>query len=628
MADIAVVLDLYTEEPVLGDLRPLHETAIEFGRPVLVPAQLSELDPVHRRRTDLDRVRLYRLRFPFDLRPPRRNRRFDAVTIEFAFADQRVIALGTELSTPAGGETSNLRGIGRSTVELDLEPAVADTGLRPRHRALDILVEAPAEVAKIHIGLRAELTVARILGAFSVRRAASRHPQQLVLSTGPAEQEWNEALKSVDVLVIAALPMEYDAARSAGNGVEPGGWRAQAVDDQTPYETGEIHTPDGGRLTVALARPVEMGGRRTGTFVTRLTEHLRPTCLAMSGVCAGNPADTAPGDVVIATPVYQYDEGKQSGSSFFGAHQQYTLSDPWVRTAQGFQPAGLPSHGDATPDEATIWVLERLYQGQDPIKHPARDRYFPRGTWRERSVRIESDGLIAWTDDGWTLTTAGTAKIRRTLADDVDGPDRLPFAVLTGPMASGNAVVQDHTVWDRLKGMGARKILALEMEAATLATVAAGSSVPHWLVAKGVMDHADFAKDDRFKRFAAIASAEVLFALLTQLIRPRAGQPALGVQAAAEVQPAITEKPASAAEPAPASKRPGEIKLEFVRRLGSDWRDLADYVDVPSYKQAQFTPGDEPRALWEWLESRQRLAELPAALVKIGRPDLADLLRS
>jgi len=66
----------------------------------------------------------------------------------------------------------------------------------------------------------------------------------------------------------------------------------------------------------------------------------------------------------------------------------------------------------------------------------------------------------------------------------------------------------------QLKDMGVRKILALEMEAATIATVAHEREVPQWLVAKGVMDHANFDKDDRIKEFAARASAEVLFALL------------------------------------------------------------------------------------------------------------------
>ncbi|MFI6070610.1 hypothetical protein ACIA5C_03345 [Actinoplanes sp. NPDC051343] len=302
---------------------------------------------------------------------------------------------------------------------------------------------------------------------------------------------------SVDALVIAALPLEFDAARDVGKaaGVE---WRPENADDRTPYLSGEYKTADGKQVTVALARPTEMGGRRTGTFVTTLANHLRPACLAMSGVCAGNPDDTAPGDVIVAAPAYEYDEGKQSGDTFQGAHQQYPLNDRWLRAAQDFDPAGLPSHGEATDDEA------------------------------------------------WALTDAGTAKITRILADDVDGPDRLPFAVMAGP----------------------------------------------------------------FKEFAARASAEVLFALLGLLLPGQSGG-----------------RDAVPGPEAAAGKVPGAVKFDVIVRLNVDWPDLADLVGVPPYQRARFGPGDEPRGVWEWLEARGRLAELPSALVEIGRPELADLLR-
>jgi hypothetical protein len=77
-------------------------------------------------------------------------------------------------------------------------------------------------------------------------------------------------------------------------------------------------------------------------------------------------------------------------------------------------------------------------------------------------------------------------------------------------------VIADPDVWGRLKAMGMRNVTAVEMEAATIATVAHDRGLA-WLVAKGVMDHADARNDDRYKRFAARASAQVLFALLERL---------------------------------------------------------------------------------------------------------------
>ena len=125
------------------------------------------------------------------------------------------------------------------------------------------------------------------------------------------------------------------------------------------------------------------------------------------------------------------------------------------------------------------------------------------------------------------------------------------------------------------------------------------------------MDNANLDKDDRFKDFAARASAEVLFALLAELLPGAAG-------GRGHTLPA---PPPGAAGPVP-----GELKLQVVRRLHVDWQDLADVVGVPVFERARFARGDEPRALWEWLEVRGRLPELAGAPHEIDREDLADLL--
>ncbi|MCM4077467.1 phosphorylase family protein [Paractinoplanes hotanensis] len=403
---------------------------------------------------------------------------------------------------------------------------------------------------------------------------------------------------TIDALIITALPRELEAAEAAGNRLGGTGWRTQSA-GSVPYLAGEF-----GGLTVALARPVRMGSRVTGPLATTLTDVLKPRCLAMSGVCAGNPAECAPGDVIVATAAYEYDEGLRTADGFQGDHQQYPQDTRWIRAAQEFDPAGLPSYGPATEESSRVWLLERLLQGQDPRVHPARERYFPRGAWAHRLEKWAAAGLVTFADGELALTPAGGTTVRHQLARDIDGPDRLPFAVLAGPMASGSAVQRDEEVWNHLRSMGVRKLLGLEMEAATIATVAHQRHVPHWLVAKGVMDHADLNKDDRFKEFAARASADVLFALLGALL------------------PA----PAAVASPgAPAF--PGAAKVDVLRALIYDWHDLADLLGVPPFDVYRFTRGDEPRSLWTWLEVRERLGELPGALDEIGRTDLADRLR-
>ncbi|GIH05737.1 hypothetical protein Rhe02_38040 [Rhizocola hellebori] len=271
--------------------------------------------------------------------------------------------------------------------------------------------------------------------------------------------------------------------------------------------------------TVAVARPTEMGGRQAAPIATSLVNHLRPKYLAMCGVCAGNPAYAALGDVVVAAMVYQWDEGRHSPSRFEGDHRQVLLDPRWLRAAQDFNPAGLPSFGLATEDDAMLWLLERLHQNVNPREHPARNRYFPDGEWEPRLDRFEAKGLIARDDRGAVvITDAGAGLVRRRIYGDVDGPQQLPFRVLVAPMASGNTVMKDGGIWEQLAGMGVRKIAAVDMEAAAIATVARELQVAHWLVVKGVMDHASPDKDDRHMRFAARASAEVLFKLLDQLV--------------------------------------------------------------------------------------------------------------
>jgi hypothetical protein len=94
----------------------------------------------------------------------------------------------------------------------------------------------------------------------------------------------------VDVLIVAALPMEFDAAREAGLAAGIAGWRPDDRDPGHPYLLGTLPRAGARPLTVALARPTRMSGRTTGPFAAALARDLRPSCLAMSGVCAGNPA--------------------------------------------------------------------------------------------------------------------------------------------------------------------------------------------------------------------------------------------------------------------------------------------------------------------------------------------------
>ncbi|GEM_PF-1547475 len=71
----------------------------------------------------------------------------------------------------------------------------------------------------------------------------------------------------------------------------------------------------------------------------------------------------------------------------------------------------------------------------------------------------------------------------------------------------------------------------------------------------------------------------------------------------------------------------GPVKISFCKNLGPDWRSLADILEIDASDQNKFEKGDEGREIWDWLERRRELANLPTALDQIDRPDLARELR-
>ena len=71
----------------------------------------------------------------------------------------------------------------------------------------------------------------------------------------------------------------------------------------------------------------------------------------------------------------------------------------------------------------------------------------------------------------------------------------------------------------------------------------------------------------------------------------------------------------------------GEAKVAFYEKLGTDWKTLADLIEIKPSEQARFDKGDEPRAIWQWLENRNRLSELPSLLYEIKRGELAETLQ-
>lgn len=104
---------------------------------------------------------------------------------------------------------------------------------------------------------------------------------------------------------------------------------------------------------------------------------------------------------------------------------------------------------------------------------------------------------------------------------DPDGTIR-DYKVLPGPIGSGEAVIADPDSGIRQYIAAFNdKTLAVETEAGGLAEAfyeTAGSSGDGWLAIRGISDHADAAKDDRYHQIASWHAAAVLLRLVPFLV--------------------------------------------------------------------------------------------------------------
>jgi hypothetical protein len=99
--------------------------------------------------------------------------------------------------------------------------------------------------------------------------------------------------------------------------------------------------------------------------------------------------------------------------------------------------------------------------------------------------------------------------------------------------------------------------------------------------------------------------------------------------AARQMAPLPEPPPPPPPDPAALPKPPfsGKAKIAVCDHLGDSWRKLADYFEIAPADRARFERGDEARGLWEWLENRRRLGELPQGLIAAGRNDVVELLK-
>ena len=142
--------------------------------------------------------------------------------------------------------------------------------------------------------------------------------------------------RHADVVILAALREEYEAVLQVDAGAVPGSaWERTTSADGLPLAFRSFAVQAGRPLRVAVAVAADMGATAAIHALCPLVEALRPSCIAMCGVCAGRPGKTQLGDVVAADRVFYHDTGKQRRGRVQQDLRTYNLRDGWKAALDG-----------------------------------------------------------------------------------------------------------------------------------------------------------------------------------------------------------------------------------------------------------------------------------------------------
>jgi len=207
---------------------------------------------------------------------------------------------------------------------------------------------------------------------------------------------------------------------------------------------------------VVASTGARMGMVEAALVAARMVERFRPRLVIMAGICAGYPDETAIGDVICSSPVWNWQSVKR------------------IVSAKG--------DVDVRPDADVIDIDERLRPLAEELKEDSATLNSIYGNWQGEKPN---------------------SQLRLHL----------------GPMASGSAVLADGS-FEEIRKTHSRKLVGLEMECYGVFAAVRSIAVarPLVLAFKGVCDHGNYLKSDRYQRYAAYTSAAVSAAFCERYI--------------------------------------------------------------------------------------------------------------
>lgn len=422
---------------------------------------------------------------------------------------------------------------------------------------------------------------------------------------------------TIDVLLICALKDEYDQVLQVIDGIQASGWHEHPLASGWIVADADFATATGDILRIRATHASHMGREQVQAVASKLIYDQPARCIAMSGICAGRRGKVSLGDVIFAERLWSYDAGKvtvENGVEKFQADPiQYNPSKVWVQRMQHVPvPAPSTSWLSLRPrfplEYQEEWVMLRVLAGEEPSQHPDFNSACP--NWSDVLPRLWKR---KWLEKPLTLTDTG-----RQFAEEFNllHPSTLPaspdFMIHVAPMATGAAVSEDEGIFPRLADP-VRKILGIEMEASALGALGEVHDIPV-VVAKGVSDYGDLFKDDRYREFAARASAELLIAFLRN---------------AADLLPKQNMSTSFATANLTSPSSISNVPTDLINVLAEEYPDVQQARSL--WQRAGGRASDvenitRPRDLWQrlWQRSLQGASARPEKLLQAALEDLSD----
>lgn len=263
-----------------------------------------------------------------------------------------------------------------------------------------------------------------------------------------------DAIASVDILVVTALPVELNAARDAIE-IAQDSPQMRTRSGSNIWRRALSSTSSGQDLVVGLCCLGGAGNLGASAVVSELAGTLSPRLVIMVGIAAGIRGKRRLGEVVVNEEIVSY------------------------------EPSALVQIGDAH----TVQARPRTWRTPHAVHQDVVNYLSQKGALGERIKEV--------------LCTRGvTFPKSRGTNDAVCGPT-VGFATI----GSGEKLFRDSIAWDELRAMHG-KIDVAEMEAAGVAQACEQHGVP-FLVFRGISDFGDGNKNDRYHWIASVAAAEV-----------------------------------------------------------------------------------------------------------------------